>query len=166
MTFFQSFIASIHVQQTFTLSYIWSWFGDLWTHSTFCFENAIGVLKRHIHGTRNVLLQCVFMMKMKHYFSIEASASGQNENNHQHIGSKTFIVGKVHKEKLSPTFVENLHMTHSWVFGRVKLKGIIYHSRHHEKIERALNSTIVCFLHDGVLSFADILALSTSCRRS
>ncbi len=136
--------------------------GPLWTHSTFCFENANGVLKRHIHGTRNVLLQCVFMMKMKQYFSIEASASGQNENNHQHIGSKTFIVGKVHKEKLSPTFAENLHMTHSWVFGRVKLKGIIYHSRHHEKIERARNSTIVCFLHDGVLSFADILVFSLS----
>ncbi len=133
--------------------------GPLWTHSTFCFENANGVLKRHIHGTRNILLQAVFMMKMKQHFSF-SEASNQLTNNNsapQKIEDNMFVIGKISKETLAPEYAAKLGVSCSLLFERVKLNGTMYYSSHHEKANRLRDSTIICFKHGGTLSFSKII---------
>ena len=132
--------------------------GPLWTHSTFSFENANGVLKRQIHGTRNILLQTVFMMKLKQFFSL------QNEmkeiSSLQPIAENMFIVGKVIKQKVPQVYAEKLGTQFPLLFGRIKLNGTIYHSRQHERLGASRNSSVFCFLQNGTLSFGEILILS------
>ncbi len=135
--------------------------GPLWTHSTFCFENANGLLKRHIHGTRNILLQAVFMMKLKQYFSLQSS--GCHSNNSTKLAANMFVVGKICKTKLTDINAETLGLSVSLVFGRVKLNGILYTSKHSEKKGASRNSSVMCFKnHDSSIAFGEILLFSLS----
>lgn len=51
-------------------------YGPLWTFSCFGFENMNGYLKKHCHGTRNVLPQLARNLRMRQIFSTRHSSEG------------------------------------------------------------------------------------------
>ena len=132
--------------------------GPLWTHSTFGFENANGILKQQIHGTRNILLQTVFMMKLRQFFSLKKNLV-EEETLHQ-IEDQTFIIGKVWRKELDEIYHHTVGASSAHVFGRVKLKGVIYHSKEHERLGKSRNSSVISFLENGKLQFGYILFFS------
>ena len=134
--------------------------GPLWTHSTFSFENANGVLKRQIHGTRNILLQTVFMMKLKQFFSLEKESKDITCSSSQQIAENMFIVGKIYRKELPQAHAEKFGTPSPLLFGRVKLNGTVYYSRQHERPGASRKSSVVCFLQNGTLSFGEILIFS------
>ena len=113
--------------------------GPLWTTSTFPFENANGILKRQIHGTRNVLLQMTFMMKSREFFSLHAPDKSIDN----------IVVGKICRQDLSLRHSKVMGTTSSTVFYKAKLNGTIYHSRETETLDASRRSSVIRFSHNN-----------------
>ena len=129
--------------------------GPLWTHSAFGFESANGILKRQVHGTRSILLQMVFMMRMRQ--SLAFNRKNGNDVSLQEIGQNSSIIGKISKRKLQPDNAKFLGQIYVHTFG-IKLANTIYYSKEHSKVDAARNSCIISFLDAaGHLSFGCIV---------
>ena len=128
--------------------------GPLWSHSTFPFENVNGILVRQFHGTRNVLLQMVFVMKVRQLLSFQCNETSLL----QQLTPNSFVVGRVYKKNIPNTLVQLLGCTCTsiQVFTRVRINGITYYSQEQEKSAGAKSSSIVCYTDDGPLSFGCI----------
>ncbi len=124
--------------------------GPLWTTSTFPFENANGVLKRQIHGTRNVLQQMIFMIKLRESFSLHSSKETSSKND-------DVIIGKVFRRVLSRNHSDVLGIeSQVTVFGKARANGIIYYSSEWEKPDATRKSSVVSFTHRNKMAFGII----------
>ncbi len=68
--------------------------GPLWCYSTFGFENFNGFLKRHCHGTRNVLPQLIQSVRMRQALPLLKDRLDKNENS-QTVDFLNRVTGKV-----------------------------------------------------------------------
>ncbi len=68
--------------------------GPLWCYSTFGFENFNGFLKRHCHGTRNVLPQLIQSVRMRLALPLLKDRLDKNENS-QTVDFLNRVTGKV-----------------------------------------------------------------------
>ena len=101
-----------------------------------------------MYGTHNVLLQIVFMMKMRRSLSLHRTEKSSPE-----IEKHIHIIGKVYKKHLSPIYVQVLGKESAQISAKLKIKNIIYHSKEHER-SGALRSS-------SIISFADIVLFAT-----
>ena len=114
-------------------------FGPLWAYSCFGFENMNGHLKKHCHGTRNVLPQLVRNLRF-HQSVLDQEHNGQNHED----GFR----GRLKRKHLCTEFMQALHdgnftVTDSvaLVFPRYKLNGILYQTW---KDSKKLRNSSVC----------------------
>lgn len=133
-------VCSANMHSLIHLVRLW---GPLWTTSAFPFENANGVLKRQIHGTRNVLLQMIFMMKSREHFSLTSSV----------VTSTDTVVDKPIKENVSDTHRTIVGNQSLMMFCRAKLNGVTYYSRRQEKDTLSRKSS---FKHNTHFYFGEI----------
>ncbi len=122
--------------------------GPLWTISTFPFENANGILKRQIHGTRNILQQMIFMMKLREQFSL-----------HNQITEHTLgvVVGKVLTQEIPLREAEVLCITSpAMIFKKAKVNNALYHSNKWEKPQSSRKSSVVSFILNTAVHFGEI----------
>ena len=129
----------------------------IWTHSSFGFENMNGILKRQMHGTRTVLLQIVFMMKMQRSLSLHRTEESSSPEIEKHI----HIVGKVYKKHFSPIYALVLGKESAQISAKLKIKNIIYHSEEHERSGALRSNSIISYSEDGIICFADIVPFAT-----
>lgn len=99
-------------------------FGPLWSYSCFGFENMNGHLKKHTHGTRNVLPQ------LARNLTFHQSTLGREYNAENHEDG---VRGRMKKKKLCPDFIQGLREGNYdisnpsfVVFPRYKQSGILY----------------------------------------
>lgn len=116
-------------------------FGPLWAYSCFGFESMNGHLKKHCHGTRNVLPQLVRNLRF-HQSCLDQEHHCQDHEDGFH--------GRVKKKHLSTEFMQALHDGNFTikdsaflVFPRYKLNGILYQTRKDSKKVR--NSSVCKF---------------------
>ena len=114
-------------------------FGPLWSYSCFGFESMNGHLKRHCHGTRNVLLQLVKNLRF-HQTTLDQEYRSQNHDDK--------IRGKIKLTQLTSEYLEALKngnfQTHDdffLVFPRYKLNGVLYQTW---KNSKQLRDSSVC----------------------
>ena len=122
--------------------------GPLWTYSCFGFENMNGYLKKHCHGTRNVLPQLVRNLRMKQLTSCSSVDKGDGAR------------GRIAHKTLSDDYIQVLRTnnysvtSHTSVFPRYKLGSVVYHSW---KSDRLRNSSVCKFTEsNGQASFGSI----------
>lgn len=99
-------------------------FGPLWSYSCFGFENMNGHLRKHCHGTRNVLPQLARNLRF-HQAILDQEHRAQNHDDG--------IRGRAKQKKLCAEFLQaisdgNFSTSSSTllVFPRYKLNGILY----------------------------------------
>ena len=139
--------SSIHLPQTVKN------LGPLWAYSCFGFESMNGHLKKHCHGTRNVLPQLVRNLR----FHQEILDQEHKVSNHE-----DGIRGRVKHKELCTQFLEALHAANLCstkstfpVFPRFKLNGILYGTWKGSK--RLRNSSVCKFMKEtGVPGFGSI----------
>lgn len=125
--------------------------GPLWTISTFPFENANGVLKRQIHGTRNVLQQVIFMMKLREFFSFKTKAL-TNEATETHVH-----VGKVLSKEISFSHSRILGVpSPAMLFGRARFNNSMYYASTWIRPNSTRRSSTVSFYHNNEILFGEI----------
>lgn len=131
-------------------------FGPLWSYSCFGFESMNGHLKKHCHGTRNVLPQLVRNLRF------HQSIMGQEYNAENHEDG---VRGRVKNQVLSTEFLQALHeeqcstSTSTFpVFPRYKLRGVLYQTW---KSTKSLRNSSVCKFDtvDGKTAFGSIRCL-------
>ena len=122
--------------------------GPLWTYSCFGFENMNGYLKKHCHGTRNVLPQLVRNLRMKQLTSSSSEDKGDGAR------------GRIAHKTLSSDYIQVLRTnnysvtSHTPVFLRYKLGSVVYHSWNSDRLR---NSSICKFIEsNGQASFGSI----------
>ena len=128
-------------------------FGPLWSHSCSGFESMNGHLKKHCHGTRNVLPQLVRNLR----FHQTILSQENNATNHDNG-----IRGRVKHKKLKATHLQalregNFSTSDSTfpVFPRYWLNGVLYKSW--KKSEKLRNSSVCKFKKvDGRIAFGSI----------
>lgn len=118
--------------------------------SAFGFKSINGVLKRQIHGTRQVLHQAVSVMNLRKmlYFKKASSCGSSNDS---------VVVGKCFSKSLSSELSAYIGVPTAVCFLRARIGSTVYHSREHERKDAARVSSIVSFYEDGVLCFGSIL---------
>ena len=127
-----------------------SLWGPLWTLSTFPFENANGVIKRHIHGTRNILQQMVFMVKLRESF-LQSAALKETPP------GSDIVLGKVFKKAISGSHSEVLGIeSPATVFSKARVNGIVYYSSEWEKPGASRRSSVVSFRFENETAFGII----------
>lgn len=99
-------------------------FGPLWAYSCFGFENMNGHLKKHTHGTTNVLPQLVRNLR----FHQNMLSRQYNKENHQ-----DGVRGRIKQKRLSAEYIQALEDGNYdvsnpafLVFPRYKQSGILY----------------------------------------
>ena len=127
--------------------------GPLWSYSCFGFENMNGHLKKHFHGTRNVLPQLVRNLRF-HQSVLDQEHRAENHGNG--------IRGRVKRHELCAEFLEalregNFSTVNSTfvVFPRYKQNGVLYCSF---KSSKQLRNSSVCKFKraDGTTEFGSI----------
>ncbi|SMN12411.1 hypothetical protein SPBRAN_861 [uncultured Candidatus Thioglobus sp.] len=97
--------------------------GPLWSYSCFGFESMNGNLKKHCHGTRNVLPQLVRNLRLHQNISDQHSTS-KGDNG---------VLGRVKHTQLRADYIKVLEDAHFTVlsstlpvFSRYRLEGVVY----------------------------------------
>lgn len=127
--------------------------GPLWSYSCFGFESMNGHLKKHCHGTRNVLPQ------LTHNFRFHQAVLDQEYHAENHDDG---VCGRVKEQKLCSEFLQALYQAgyHSSsstfpVFSRYKLNGVLY--RKWKDSEQLRNSSVCKFKTEcGLPAFGSI----------
>jgi hypothetical protein len=124
--------------------------GPLWAISCFGFESMNGDLKRHCHGTRNVLPQLVRNVRFHQTISRQKKSKSSD-------GIRGRIVHKPLKSKyISALEARDLPISNTTlpVFPRYKLKGVVYHVWSEKRLR---NSSTCRFLGvDGLILYGSI----------
>ena len=124
--------------------------GPLWCYSTFGFENFNGYLKKHSHGTRNVLPQMIKAVRLRQALPLLARKLGSQEN----TATMSFIgdgnrtkttegLGKIVNKTLSSDQVTVLRLagldTPNSVptYPRYKINGIVYFSSNEQRVRNS-----------------------------
>ena len=100
--------------------------GPLWSFSCFGFENMNGYLKKHCHGTRNVLPQLVRNLRMRQIFSTRDSGDGDGAGVRRRVKHKELPLD--YRQALDDY---SGHSTATGVvptFPRYKLGTVVYHT--------------------------------------
>ena len=123
--------------------YVKLW-GPLWTHSSFCFENKNGLLKKYFHGTNCIFQQMLFNINstltvqsliyeikindgdtVAEYFNEDNSCT----SNMTSLGPHVYAVGKVTAINLTEQQQHLIHYSNTnLTFSRLYKEGTIYHS--------------------------------------
>ncbi len=114
-------------------------FGPLWAYSCFGFENMNGHLKKHCHGTRNVLPQLVRNLRF-HQATLDQEYNAENHEDG--------IRGRVKNRRLCTEYLEALREGNYStsnpifpVFPRYKFNGVLYQTW---KSSKQLRNSSVC----------------------
>lgn len=117
-------------------------FGPLWAYSCFGFESMNGHLKKHCHGTRNVLPQLVHNLRF-HQTVMDADYNAKDHEDG--------VRGRVKQKRLSPEFLQALnegnYVTSNPIFPvfcRYKQNGILYKTW--KNADQLRNSSVCKFL--------------------
>lgn len=124
--------------------------GPLWSFSCFGFESMNGHLKKHCHGTRNVLPQLVRNVRFHQTYS----------DQHQRK-SDTCVLGRIKNELLQPEYITAIKKANFSVstpivpvFSRYKLNGTVYQVYNSS---RSRNSSVCKFKRmNGTTAFGSI----------
>ena len=95
--------------------------GPLWSYSCFGFESMNGYLRKHCHGTRNVLPQLIHNIRMQQMLP---------------INGKTLIASASSSAR---TFIESLLETATKTQCITELKGRVTHKKVGERVDNALS---------------------------
>lgn len=124
--------------------------GPLWSVSCFGFESMNGHLKKHCHGTRNVLPQLIQNVRFHQKFS-----------EHQRRVSSDGVCGRIVHKRLQPEYISALQAGHFSVsnpslpiFLRYKLNGVVYQVYNRKRLR---NSSVCKFRKaNGITAFGSI----------
>jgi hypothetical protein len=127
--------------------------GPLWSYSCFGFESMNGHLKKHCHGTRNVLPQLARNFRF-HQAVLDQEYHAQNHDDG--------VRGRVKKKELCSDFLQALHQAGYCssssalpVFSRYKLNGVLYKTW--KDSEHLRNSSVCKFkTESGSIAFGSI----------
>ena len=99
------------------LSKFVSAWGPLWCYSCFGFESMNGHLRKHIHGTRNVLPQLIHIFRMRQMLPLLGKRLATSENSATTAFLSTFLPNSANdqQDRVSDT---------TWAVGRVRHKKI------------------------------------------
>ena len=152
--------------------------GPLWCYSTFGFENLKGHLRRHCHGTRNVLPQLVHTIRMRQMLPAMSNRLMEFENPATVAYLKTFnyastkdaetnveksaVVGRVKKlmndraqKALVETGFAEVPVPLLPVFTRLHHNSVLYSCQ--TKAEAARNSGVCAFEHNSGMQFGSAI---------
>ena len=134
-------------------------FGPLWAYSCFGFESMNGHLKKHCHGTCNVLPQLVHNLRF-HQTAMDADYNAEDH--------KDSVRGRVKQKTLSQEYLQALNEGNFDtsnplfpVFDRYKLNGILY--IRWKNSDQLRNSSVCKFLSaNGTQLFGSIQSFCLS----
>ena len=67
------------------------------------------------------------------------------------LKTKPSLLAKIWRKELDEIYHHTVGASSANVFGRVKLKGVIYYSKEHERLGKSRNSSVISFLENGKL---------------
>lgn len=125
--------------------------GPLWTFSCFGFENMNGYLKKHCHGTRNVLPQLARNLRMQQIFSTRHSSEGDGVRGR--VKHKELCAD--YRKALGDYSVDSIATNVVPVFPRYKPGSVVYQALNKSHVR---NSSVCKFRNaSGDMHYGSIL---------
>ena len=168
-------VHNLHILSHLT-RYVRLW-GPLWTHSTFCFENKNGLIKRLFHGTNDIGQQILFNLsaqctvhsllydiKLSDGDIVAGYIAGYNfRSNMMKITEHIYAVGKIELRTLTNVQQDALHHRDSdraEVFYRLHKFGVMYHCTQYTRQTRSKRNNTFCQFQcrrSGTNNFGEII---------